>query len=387
MPKLKKSKNKKQKPHLKKVDFLDSTAHEIRVLVNAILGFSKLLNADSLEEKQRGYLRSIVSSSELLRKIVSDILDFSKTRKGKLALERISFNLPLLNQDVFNIAKGRINKKPIRLDYHIQKDTPGHMIGDPTRLKQILLNLLDNALKFTEKGEVVLNVNLKFSSQKKRILCFSVRDTGIGISNKKDIFQSFTQAENSTTRKYGGTGLGLAITKSYVGAMGGKIWFESKLGEGTIFFVDLPFEVGKSAPERKEPETTLPLEGSCQGIKVLVVEDSIPNQDLMKAYFELMGCQGDFAVNGEEAITKIGKSSYDICFMDLQLPGIGGIEATEIIREKITRNLPIVALTASSESDKQKEYKDAGVTDHLGKPFDIQELRDKILKYARRKSV
>jgi len=375
----------KASPGGARADFLDSMAHEIRVLINAILGFSNLLNNTSLEDKQKEYVRTIVTSGQLLRKVVNDILDFSKAKRGKLVLEQIDFELPLLIEEVTNILKIKIGNKPIKMDYRVHERVPSHLTGDPTRLKQIILNLLDNAIKFTEQGEIILSVDLKSSPEKEAKLMFSVHDTGIGIppEKKKDIFQSFMQADSSTARKYGGSGLGLAIAKSYVDAMKGKIWFESEVGKGTTFFFTLSFSVQSSVSfAKRASRTALALEGSCRGIKVLVAEDNMQNQDLLRAYFEVLGCDGDFASSGQEAIEKIQKSKYDVCFMDLQLQGLGGIEATRIIREKVTKDLPVIAVTASSKGENRKEYKRVGITDHLGKPYDMSQLRDKILLHA-----
>ncbi len=383
-----------------KSDFLASMSHEIRTLINTILGFSDLLIKSPLEEKQKEHLKAVVTSGKLLLDVVNNILDFSKIEKGKLTLENIDFRMDVLVQDVFKILGPRSEGKAIKLYFEIEPNVPVNLIGDPTKLKQILINLIDNAIKFTDKGEVALFVKsgelaLGATVTSERTLRFTVKDTGIGIpDNKRDlIFESFTQADNTMARRFGGSGLGLAICKSYVEAMGGKIWVESQMGEGSKFIFTARLKEGKikaadTVGDSTESERNIPsdaeLESSCKGIKVLVVDDSVPNQELVKAYFDFLGCDGDFASNGQEAIEKVRMNQYDVCFMDLQMPFMGGLEATQVIRQNIKKTLPIIALTATTMEEKKGESQKAGITDFLEKPFDIVQLKEKILQYAKR---
>lgn len=383
-----------------KGDFLASMAHEIRTLINTILGFSDLLIKSPLESKQKEHLKAVVTSGKLLLDVVNNILDFSKIEKGKLALENIDFRIDVLVQDVFRILKPRSEAKTVNLCFEMEQDVPLNLIGDPTKLKQILINLIDNAIKFTEKGEVALFIKSgelapSATATSERTLRFTVKDTGMGIpDNKKDlIFESFTQADNTMARRFGGSGLGLAICKSYVEAMGGKIWVESQVGAGSKFIFTVKLKEGKikatetmgvAAESAGEPQTDAQLEASCKGIKVLVVDDSVPNQELVKAYFDFLGCDGDFASNGQEAIEKIRTNPYDVCFMDLQMPFMGGLEATQIIRQNIKKTLPVIALTATAMGEKKGESQKAGITDFLEKPFDMVQLKEKILQHAKR---
>lgn len=382
-----------------KSDFLADMSHEIRTLINTILGFSDLLVKSQLTDRQKEHLNAIVSGGRLLSEIVNDILDFSKIERGKLVLESISFNLNQLVDDIFRILQAKVQGKDVRLLYEIGKDVRTNVIGDPTRLKQILINLVDNAIKFTDKGEVKLIIANETAGGSQAnaagtLIRFTVKDTGVGIPEAKKgrIFESFSQADSSIVRKYGGSGLGLTICKGYVEAMGGKIWVESSVGQGSSFIFTVPFAESKSpgiSSPSKEAESAggieTALEGSCKGIRVLVVDDSAPNQELMSAYFECIGCSGEFANNGQEAIDKIKSGKYDLCFMDLQMPVMGGMEASEIIRQNITKELPIVALTATAMEEKKNEYLKSGINGYLEKPFDIMQLQQKILQFAGKK--
>ncbi len=371
-----------------KGDYMANMAHEIRTLISAILGFAELLAKGPLDKKQKEYVDMVISSGRFLLEIVNDILDFAKIEHGRLTLEAIEFKLERLIDDVLNIVKPKLGQKPIKLYADISKDTPNSLMGDPTRLKQILINLIDNAIKFTEKGEIVVSVN----AEPKEYLRFTVKDTGIGIpADKKDVvFETFRQADLSTARKYGGSGLGLAICKGYVEAMGGRIWVESAPGMGSKFIftlkarsraagIDQPNALGHNM--QKEDE----LKDSCVGIKTLVVEDSIPNQELLKVYFEHLGCSGDFVEIAEKAIEKIKENQYDLCFMDLQLPSMSGLEATRIIRSQLKKDLPVIALTATTLDERSEEHRTAGITDYLEKPFDMIQLAEKIIHFTKKK--
>ncbi|MFA5059993.1 MAG: ATP-binding protein [Candidatus Omnitrophota bacterium] len=384
-----------------KGDFLASMAHEIRTLISAILGFSELLLKSLASDKHKTQLRTIISSGKLLLHIVNNILDFSKIEKGKLILEHINFDLNNLVEDVLKIVRAKVEGKPVKLSFHIDKDVPQQIFGDPTRLKQILINLLDNAIKFTDQGEVSLSIIQKeiTLSTHEVILEFTVKDTGPGIPADKRslIFQSFTQADGTVTRKYGGTGLGLSICKSYVEAMGGKIWVESTEGKGSSFIFTMKAKVksfeGTAASSDEvfsrdagfeESTQEDDLKDSCKGLRVFVVDDSVSNQELIQAYFEYLGCTGDFAVNGREAIEKIKTNKYDVCFMDVQMPFMGGFEATRLIRENVNQHLPIIALTATKMSEEREQYLKSGMTDYLEKPFDMAQMKEKILRHSKK---
>ncbi len=381
-----------------KSNFLASVTHDIRTLITSILGFSDLLSRDALNEKQKERIAMITSSGSLLLSLVNNILDFSKIEQGKLKLESIEFDLDQLIDETINILSSRVDENNLKLDYHIEQNIETNLIGDPTRLKQVLLNLIDNAIKFTPSGYVTLKVMSNQQKERKDKdvlpLVFQVEDTGIGIPEEKKelIFESFTQADISTARQFGGSGLGLSICRSYVQLMGGKIWVKSKTGEGSTFIFTADFKkkkesIGKEASEKvisqKNREEEI-LKSDCSKARVLVAEDSVTNQELMSAYFESFGCMGDYASNGKEAIEKIKNNDYDMCLMDIQMPLCNGLEATRVIRRELNNKIPIIALTAAATEEEKKQCRLAGMTDHLSKPFQMIELKEIVLKYKKR---
>jgi len=389
-----------------KSEYLASMSHEIRTLMNSILGFSNVLQNSQLLEKQREQLNNIIMSGKLLLEIVNDILDFSKSETGKLNFEAIDFELKSLLEDVIKIAQPRLQNKPVKLSFQIKEQVILNIVGDPTRLQQILMNLVDNAIKFTDNGEVTIFVQREdkienknsFLSDPFQTLRFIVQDTGIGIPKDKQgtLFESFAQVEKSTPRLYGGSGLGLFICRNYVEGMGGKIWIESQPGRGSQFIFVLTFATSRNAGTLLENRMNQRNNGekfssdaiekiSCAGAKVLVVDDSTPNLELMQAYFETLGCFGDYVASGQKAIEKLKQNQYDICFMDLQMPDLDGLATTKIIRKEGNRDLPIIALTAADADEEKKACLRAGMNGYLLKPFEVLDLKEKVIQYARRK--
>jgi two-component system sensor histidine kinase/response regulator len=519
-----------------KSQFLANMSHEIRTPLNAILGFTDLLSKTTLETKQKKYVDTVMSSGELLLSIISDILDISKIEAGKIKLEAIDFNVDYLVENIMNMIQGRLLEKPIKLTWHVHEGIVHNVTGDPTRLRQILINLLGNAVKFTEEGEIGLTVTKEADIPNDPdgiMLRFAVHDTGIGIPEEKRsvIFEPFIQGDLSITRQYGGTGLGLTITKQLVELKGGKIWVESSLGRGTKFFFTARYKKslhpatkdidlisveqlkgktvaivddmltsqellesfsqtvgmnvvfitnraaqalswleqlkheGKSLPDiiisdvimpgmdgytfaskikenqewsvikmiaassdarpgsammaskqgfdafipkplnkedlsrvirtvlgdRRKGEDKrivtkhLAQEASLKGVKMLVAEDNVANQQLIKAYADILGCDVEFANNGQEAIEMLKKkTTYDVCFMDMQMPMMSGTEATRYIRAHLTKDLPIVALTAAVLKEDQEECQKAGMNDFLAKPINLSKLKEKIALHAKR---
>lgn len=512
--------------------FLANMSHEIRTPMNTILGFSRLQKRFKLNPTQRRYLDLIISSGDYLLDLLNNILDLSKAEADKIILEQVDFNLANLVEDVLGIVQSRVGDKKVDLTLEIKKDVPLSLNGDPTRLRQILINLLGNALKFTDQGKVGLVISHEADNQENGLLLrFLVQDTGVGIpeSQRDIIFDMFTQGDSSTTRKWGGTGLGLAICKRYVGLMGGKIWVESKVGRGSKFiftavfrrmqdpieddakpiilaplmgkkilllgydkksqdilsiycqemgfrlvhrsnspeeafawlstaaddkklFPDMAFinmfmpevkgvsfakkikhakkcrdiktvaltskdKIGDPAISKKngfdcflaKPFTRrellgvvltvlgenrqkgkgaavsrlMPEDRSCKGLNVLVVEDNIPNQQLIKGYLSVLGCKGDYVSDGMSAIGEIKTKKYNLCFMDIHIPGISGIEVARAIRQNIDKNLPIIALTADITVENKTAILASGMNDYILKPVPLDVLKAKIYQHTR----
>jgi len=371
--------------------FLANTSHEIRTPLNSIIGFSNLLLKEELSEKQLSYLKNIKASSDNLLVVLNDILDISKIEAGKMTFEKIAFSLPELIDLIISFIDIKTQEKNQKFDYYIGHDVPKILIGDPTRLYQILLNLLSNAIKFTpSNGNISCSIKKKTKSKNRINIEFEVSDTGIGISDEqlKIIFQAFTQAEYSTTRKFGGTGLGLSIVKNLVELQGGEIFVESEINKGTKFTFVLPFRVGgKSDNIKKEKSETTMQCHEFENIKILLVEDNPINQELtidtIKSWNNNISIEK--AENGIVAMELLKKNNYSLIFMDIQMPLMDGIETTRQIREghiKGKENIPIIAMTAYALKDEKDKCFAVGMNDYLAKPFNPDDLFKKIKYYG-----
>jgi signal transduction histidine kinase/CheY-like chemotaxis protein len=355
-----------------KSEFLARMSHEIRTPMNTLLGMAELLSATPLNNEQREYVRLFQSAGDNLLDVIDDILDFSKVEAGQIELESIEFDLADVLSEVIEIAIVRARAKGLQLSSRIEPGVPARLIGDPGRLRQILLNLLGNATKFTMQGELSVLVELDSAPA---TLHFAVSDTGIGVPADRlaTIFDSFSQADASTTRKYGGTGLGLAISKRFVELMEGKIWVESILGSGSTVHFTARFLVAPVSPAARKPAANPPIVLPKQALRILLADDSEENRFLIRGYLKDSGCVIDEVENGALAVEKFRERAYDVVLMDTEMPVLDGYSAVREIRalekERDHVATPIFALTAHALKEAKARSIEAGCTEHLSKPI------------------
>jgi signal transduction histidine kinase/CheY-like chemotaxis protein len=359
--------------------FLATMSHEIRTPLNAIVGFSEQLLQSPLNEEQQNQSKIIHSSSNHLLEIVNDVLDFSKIEAEKISLEEIPFNPRKQVWKAIQLLNQKALEKNLEVRFTESKDIPHYVIGDPLRLRQIMLNLLSNAIKFTPKGHISVTLATKSTGEKNKILLTaSVVDTGIGIapSRIETIFESFTQADNSITRKYGGTGLGLSITKRLIDLQKGTIFVNSELNKGTSIAFEIPYLVDTKGTIHSH-KGKLPVENKLAGTKLLIADDEVFNRVLISTIAKKYGMAYDEVENGAEALEMIRKNQYDVVLMDVRMPEISGMDAAVLIRQmadKTKAGVPIIALTATSSPEKKEKYIRAGMNEVLTKPFKEQDL-------------
>jgi len=365
-----------------KSDFLSSMSHEIRTPMNAVLGMADMLWESDLTEEQRRYLDIMRNNGETLLSLINDILDLAKVESGQLSFEEVDFDIRELIDKAAETIAMRAHEKHLEVAAYVGSDVPHNLVGDPLRLRQVLVNLLSNAVKFTDRGEIVLGVKMVHldTGTGTVSICFSVTDTGIGIPRDKtdSIFGSFTQADSSTTRKYGGTGLGLTIVKRLVEMYHGQVTVESEVGKGSTFSFSAEFKTRPAptpvalAASSVDLVSADSIANEMRPLRILLADDSRDNRLLVQAYFKKTPYTLDEAENGAAAVEKFRSGLYDLLLMDIEMPIMDGYSATRAIRalEKGTgrRHIPIIALTASVLEDALKRALDAGCDAHVAKP-------------------
>lgn len=373
---MKAARDEADKANRAKSEFLANMSHEIRTPINSIIGYQYLLNNSELSSKQKEYVENIGLAAKNLLTIINEILDFTKIEAGRMILEEVDFNIDEVLNELKIIVGMEAKRKGLELRIKVDEEVPKFLKGDITRLKQVMMNLLSNGIKFTHEGYILIRVELIEKEEEYANIRFSVTDTGIGISEeqKKLLFQVFTQGDASTSRKYGGTGLGLAICKRIVELMKGEISVESQVGEGSTFSFSLRFKIADCTEQANKSSEKIDTGELFKSKRILLVEDSAVNLKMTKEILENMGINTDTAQNGEEAVNKFKNNKYELILMDIRMPGMDGYETTRRIRKLERGCVPIIALTADAVEGVAQKAKEAGMNGYLTKPLEPEKL-------------